>query len=371
MKDVAINDYKTWNRAVLHFLWVLVALTIVMGEVTYILSSRTGSIDWRQPVPDYLLQLSMLYLGLMLLAEGMYRLMKHAFDYVLISITFVIGLLLILFLSSKQPVEGLLLIALDLPLMMSMFYFSVRKVWYALVLTLVGFIVLYPFMETLRQEVDMWHMIALIGMLLGTGAIAIVICRRGVELTQALERAVHSEMHVFAEVVELEGDSHKDYLTGLYKHSVFHQYMATLTEQHRAHGMPLQLALLDLDSFKSVNDTYGHQAGDRVLREMGSILSEFVSSSDVAFRYGGEEFAVIWTGRSMSETLERLEAIRERMASTIFPEMDNRIVTVSIGCADYRGDLDKEPFFKLTDELLYEAKRQGKNRIVHVTGGEP
>jgi diguanylate cyclase (GGDEF)-like protein len=107
--------------------------------------------------------------------------------------------------------------------------------------------------------------------------------------------------------------------------------LSTLIEQHHAYRMPLQLALLDIDNFKSVNDTFGHQAGDAVLRKAADLIQEKISNDDVAFRYGGEEFAVLFTGKAFEDTFLILEQIRLALADGVYPELEYRKVTISAG----------------------------------------
>jgi diguanylate cyclase (GGDEF)-like protein len=369
MTSPILHDYRAWNRAVLNFYWLLVGLIVLLGETVRLLSADISAAG---PIPYFpdgsQLKLWLLFLLLMLAAECAYRLMKSSFEYVLITFGFVLGLVMMLFAGDNHP-RGYLLAVMDMPVVISIFYFSKRKIWFAMLLTLGCFFALYPFVEPLQQQIDATRWVALVGMVVGTSVIAHVICRRGAELSEALERALTSEMNVFAETVALEEASHKDYLTGLYDHAVFHQYLSALIEQSRMHGMPLQLALLDIDNFKRINDTFGHQAGDEALRVLSGIMSREVASSDIPFRYGGEEFAVLFTNRTAPEALRTCEQIRQQLACTVFPEFAGRQVTVSIGLLAYDGCLDKGPFFKRTDELLYEAKLSGKNRVVSTVWG--
>lgn len=126
----------------------------------------------------------------------------------------------------------------------------------------------------------------------------------------------------------------------------------------------LQLAIIDIDNFKRVNDTYGHWTGDIVLKQVASILQESITSNDFVARYGEEEFAVIFIGKSIQEITDMLEAIRYLIEKTTFPELDGKSVTVSIGVQPYVKNEGKASLFKFADAHLYTAKVTGKNKIV-------
>jgi diguanylate cyclase (GGDEF)-like protein len=158
--------------------------------------------------------------------------------------------------------------------------------------------------------------------------------------------------------------SKTDALTGLYNHKTFHEYVDTILTQNKLYSFQIQLAIIDIDNFKIVNDTYGHWTGDIVLKEVGKILQSSVTADDFVTRYGGEEFAVVFIGKTFPETLDILEKIRESIENHTFVELANKSVTVSIGVHNYLSSDGKELLFKYADEALYRAKRSGKNKVV-------
>lgn len=133
-------------------------------------------------------------------------------------------------------------------------------------------------------------------------------------------------------------------------------------------GLPVSLAMIDVDHFKQVNDRYGHQAGDAVLREVGHIVKSFVRrTSDFAVRYGGEEILLCLPGVSLQDCCRICERISSRIAGTVFRENGHDItITVSIGVADStavaRGG--HKELIALADKRLYQAKRNGRNQLV-------
>ncbi len=131
------------------------------------------------------------------------------------------------------------------------------------------------------------------------------------------------------------------------------------------YGLPLSLLLIDIDNFKKVNDTYGHPAGDEVLRHVARRLNESLRKSDSAARYGGEEFAVVLTETGWEGALAVAERLRLNVcASAVVHDKDQIPVTVSVGVAELTKDVGgaKAELIKRADKALYEAKHIGKNR---------
>jgi two-component system, cell cycle response regulator len=131
------------------------------------------------------------------------------------------------------------------------------------------------------------------------------------------------------------------------------------------HGGHLSVAMFDLDRFKNINDSRGHAAGDRVLREFGRILASEIRGEDVAGRMGGEEFALVISGAEGARSL--CERIRERLASTRVecPPGEAFSVTVSVGLAWLEdGPASLDALLSRADEALYRAKAEGRNRVV-------
>lgn len=126
-------------------------------------------------------------------------------------------------------------------------------------------------------------------------------------------------------------------------------------------GHPLSLLMLDVDEFKTVNDTRGHQAGDRVLVEIGRRLAAVCRDTDMVARWGGEEFVILLRDCALQDGLKIAEEIRATIADT--PFMDAGVVTVSIGVAEAHPDDDLTSWVVRADEALYEAKRAGRNTV--------
>ena len=159
-----------------------------------------------------------------------------------------------------------------------------------------------------------------------------------------------------------------DELTGLNNRRFMESQIIALVERAAAGGDPVAALMIDIDHFKKINDTYGHDVGDEVLREFAARLASNVRAIDLPCRYGGEEFTVIMPGASIEAAEKVAERIRLHVAGAPFrvaagSELLN--VTISIGVAASMGEHDApEALIKRADEAVYEAKAGGRNRVI-------
>ena len=132
----------------------------------------------------------------------------------------------------------------------------------------------------------------------------------------------------------------------------------------RRYSSPLSMAMLDIDHFKSLNDTHGHQAGDAMLEHVAATINSLERREQLLARYGGEEFALVLPELEPQQILEFCEHIRQRVEeeSCLFAEKSLQ-VTVSIGAAMLAGHVDRDELIQAADAQLYEAKRGGRNRV--------
>ncbi|HEY1365127.1 MAG TPA: PleD family two-component system response regulator [Xanthobacteraceae bacterium] len=158
-----------------------------------------------------------------------------------------------------------------------------------------------------------------------------------------------------------------DGLTGLFNRRYMETHVGTLVEQAASRGKPLTVLVLDVDYFKAVNDTYGHDAGDEVLREFALRVRKSIRGIDLACRYGGEEFVIVMPETDIAVATMVAERLRRRIAGEPFAIQQGARhieVTISIGIAGLsRGD-NAAGVLKRADQALYRAKRDGRNRVV-------
>ncbi len=158
-----------------------------------------------------------------------------------------------------------------------------------------------------------------------------------------------------------------DALTGLHNRRYMETHMSGLVEQARSRGEPLAVLVLDIDLFKLINDTHGHDAGDEVLREFALRVRKAIRGIDLACRYGGEEFVIVMPETNLAAATAVAERLRQRIASEPFPIQEGAQgidVTISIGIATLGGNDDAAAVIKRADQALYRAKRNGRNRVV-------
>jgi diguanylate cyclase (GGDEF)-like protein len=150
-----------------------------------------------------------------------------------------------------------------------------------------------------------------------------------------------------------------DPLTGLFNRSkIDHQLTREMARSQRYH-VPLSLILYDIDPFKSVNDTYGHQAGDRVLVQLSRLVGEHIRKSDILARWGGEEFMILVPEATGAMAVRLAENLRDAVREFAF----ETAVTCSFGVAQFRNEDDMETFIARADGALYQAKINGRDRV--------
>jgi two-component system, cell cycle response regulator len=159
-----------------------------------------------------------------------------------------------------------------------------------------------------------------------------------------------------------------DQLTGLHNRRYMGRHLDTLVQSAKKSGKPLAFLILDIDYFKSVNDTHGHDIGDEVLREFAGRIGANVRGIDLACRYGGEEFVVVMPDTDISFAYMVAERLRKSVEATPFVisrDPGKLNITISIGIAASEGDGDTaEALLHRSDQALYRAKRDGRNRVV-------
>ena len=159
---------------------------------------------------------------------------------------------------------------------------------------------------------------------------------------------------------EVERLATRDGLTGLANRRLFEESLERETARSRRLGTPLSLLILDVDHFKQINDTYGHPAGDAVLREIGNAIAGSTKAFDVAARYGGDEFVVLLPGCNAVDA----SSVASRVRAEVAHQVSDAPVTVSVGVATMPDNaLDSERLVAAADGALYEAKRAGRDRI--------
>ncbi|MEG0355804.1 MAG: GGDEF domain-containing protein [Lachnospiraceae bacterium] len=163
---------------------------------------------------------------------------------------------------------------------------------------------------------------------------------------------------------EMERALLMDPLTGLYNHMGFYHILEDQVRESVLSEHPLSLVVIDIDNFKKVNDTYGHENGNLVLMKIAELLKGICTPNAYACRYGGEEFTLIFPGYSENQTKTVMEGVRLEFFHTAYPFLPEGGISFSSGIRAYSGQMSSsQAFFEGADQAMYYAKRQGKNRV--------
>jgi diguanylate cyclase (GGDEF)-like protein len=180
----------------------------------------------------------------------------------------------------------------------------------------------------------------------------------------ALENAMLFETMKTAQEY-LEEMSIRDGLTRLYNHRHFYNRLDEEFSRALRYDTPLSLLFFDIDDFKRVNDTCGHTQGDEVLRQIGRIIKNVVRESDIAARYGGDEFAVLLPNTKTDGALDLANRLQSIVREYTFADLQIKKVTISVGVATFCGGNVQsfDQFVRLADGAMYDSKTRGKDRV--------
>jgi diguanylate cyclase (GGDEF)-like protein len=222
--------------------------------------------------------------------------------------------------------------------------------------------------ENFNEEFDIWHQVQEQAIIWPDGrtvkySIAVDISQTK-EIQNRLAEA-HAELSLAHR--NLEKAAMVDSLTGLYNRRKLDEVFAYELAQTQRYGHPFSVVMVDIDTFKSVNDTWGHQAGDQVLQAVADILRATARDTDLPGRWGGEEFMVLAPKTDLDGAYALAERIRQRVAAHGFDPVGH--MTSSFGVAGYRPGDKANTLVKRADDALYRAKQNGRDRVEReVTG---
>lgn len=350
-----------WNRVLINAFWIiLIVYLCIQAFVSISLWSQRPETPTRG---DFIMQVLVpdsIIVTLIVMLEIIYR-WKPLWTELSITVTsHLFAFLIIINLSDELYVKSLIML---LPLLVSMIYLKSNYMIATSVICLLYIIILF-LQTSVNEYLPLTQTIILSLIFAGTALAGFAVIGRGRDLMQSLENSVKSEQELRIQNIIMDRLYKIDPLTDLYNHKTFHEYLGWLIEHQQSNPFPMQLAVMDIDNFKKVNDSYGHSVGDIVLQKVAAILLEYIGPDDFAARYGGEEFVVILTAKTLEDSHEIMKKVITKISDTPFPEMEGKCVTVSIGMHDFTGTDSKNSTFQRADDALYEAKNTGKNKIV-------
>jgi diguanylate cyclase (GGDEF)-like protein len=184
-------------------------------------------------------------------------------------------------------------------------------------------------------------------------------------LAERIRRNNVAVLESYRQQAHLRNISTVDPVTGLHNRRWLNDMFIRQIDRCTRSRQPVCLAMVDLDRFKSVNDNYGHQAGDRVLAQVGRVMQRQLRPSDLVARYGGEEFALLLPETALQEAVAALERLRLAIGQcqTAVAQRATIRVSVSIGIAQWRDGWSLDDLIQAADQALYAAKQSGRNRI--------
>jgi two-component system cell cycle response regulator len=223
-----------------------------------------------------------------------------------------------------------------------------------------------PFAETASVELYVSKLLFSTGVLLATSLVFGVFLIYPLIRTQVKEegklRAMTESLSARSET--LEHAALTDSLTGMQNRRFFDDALKEYLAEFRRIDKPVGLMILDLDHFKQVNDTHGHDVGDEVLRAVSNCLKDMTRYHDVVARLGGEEFAVVAPNMDSELLMKLAERIRKAIAQMAIVTGNVRLkITTSVGLAVWDGRETADQFFRRADTMLYQAKKLGRNRV--------
>lgn len=186
------------------------------------------------------------------------------------------------------------------------------------------------------------------------------------ELRETVKAIRFSLDHLFEQNNELEAG--RDVLTRLLNRKFLPVVLTRQVSHARIHGTPFSVLALDIDYFKQINDSHGHEAGDRVLQQLASLLINGSRAGDYLFRLGGEEFLMLLVDTGLEGAQRAAEKLRRSVEQEVFrlPQDRTLNITLSIGVACFNGHPDYQQLMRRADDGLYQAKHEGRNRVVVV-----
>jgi diguanylate cyclase (GGDEF)-like protein len=350
-------DLKVWMDKILSIYWITIGLAFI-GQMfgffmsqAYQLRPPVGFLVGQVFVPSGVQVVLIAFVQYLVKVKGLYKpKMLTIFGTLAAWMTA----------YSHASVPGLQVLFVIL-LAVNLIYFNKNELRFSFIVNLIALTSLY-LIPDVRESATVYERFAYLFILVAAYQVFSLVLDRGNDILDVLKRSNEQERSLMVRSAMMERLTKVDPLTELYNHRTFYEYLDFLYDQSIHYNMPLQLAIIDIDNFKKVNDEFGHDVGDIILKRVARVIEDSVTENEIVARYGGEEFAVLITSKSINDGYELIESIRKKIANVRNDEI-NRPITVSIGFQPLSKDLSQTQFFKRADELLYQAKQNGKNQV--------
>lgn len=349
----------TWNRMILNIYWVMSIIVLGSQFLIYkVVSPLAPFLTLSMYFSEDMFVPDTLFLFIIITLEALNLRKPELTEPAIVAASQLMAIIYLYFVNEHFSVAPLVLL---FPMLVSIIYFKIKYLLSSLFLCFLGLFCVSQYAGH-REPSEIIDLIIMASVMLAAAFTGLGVIRRGGELIDTLDKVQQSEQELRIQTIVMERMSGIDPLTGLHNHKAFHEYMQQLLDQQNRNPFTVQLAILDIDNFKQVNDTFGHWVGDIALKQVGTCISKHIGSNDFAARYGGEEFVIIICESEIDKTLQTIERLRKAIALSPIAEMNHRQVTVSIGLHDIVGGESKEHCFQQADQALYTSKKLGKNQ---------
>ncbi|NGZ75893.1 GGDEF domain-containing protein [Saccharibacillus alkalitolerans] len=349
------------NRQILYAYWIVAGMVFAV-ELSYFLFD---SEDHRQTLSS-LAGRSLLVIAIAGLGEVLYASFRRYGRQIVVGVS--LTLAYVNYLNMGLYTENAPGILLIFPMFVPLIYFDRKLLDLFGALNIGLYAAFYFAVERVFYGREIEDFLLMEFMLAASMLLGRTVLIRAIEIGRQVEHLTQSQQDLIVDKAVSQRLLKTDALTQLYNHGTFYEYLEDLVDQCRRNGLQIQVAVLDIDNFKKINDTYGHLIGDLVLKEVSIRVGMTISPNDFAARYGGEEFAIIFTEKTIEEAAEYAERIRAAVEGANYSYMGNHPVTVSAGLSGFEPDDTAETLFGKADAALYRAKRSGKNRVERFDG---
>ena len=352
--------YDKWRYIIIEYLSYIVFLVLFLEIIVFVYFTYTG-VMLSNP-QTYFVKYTLFPTGtnVLLLGIGNYFLKKEnisdeAKNYVPI-------LCLVGFCFAIAIVHSYFFITASIfvvPVMLSSMYGS-RKITTRIFFICTGALIasaIYTGFDPAQRDSTMWNINEVIAFIILLAAYLLSL----VMMNYSREKEEELRDNIIAKFT-LEEALKRDPLTGLYNHTEFYRYLETLLVEIEKNITTISLVVIDIDNFKNVNDTYGHEKGNIILVELSKLMTEYCGERGYVCRYGGEEFVIIFPNMNKSEAWIHMENIRKRFGRKEL--LQGEFVTISSGIAEYEPGSTAQKLFEKADSAMYTAKAQGRNKSV-------
>jgi len=362
MEKIEIIQHE-WRAKLQKSLWVFVALSCLAEVVIFVLRVIKDRIQQGQFSHDLVLGVILPVLFNVCIALIVNNINKSYHSEAYKNNAYVYGALGLAFIIvTSHAYFSWTLCCYVFPIIVSVFFIDKKLTRRSFVFSIIGMYISVFLSKVFDSDVNLTNLLVIACLNIAYLVIIFLICN---QLIQFLNQKNEMIEDYDKEKLDLGHALTLDAMTSLYNHAEFNRVIEMRREECIKFKQFLSLVIVDIDHFKNVNDTYGHEQGDKVLINVANNLMHFCSDKGQVFRYGGEEFAIIFMNQTAHQTLAIMEEVRDCLSMATYDFMpEDQKVTVSVGIYKYGGEtqIDSHDIFNFADSAMYEAKNTGRNK---------